>query len=98
MVTTLKLKRTTKIERFIESLFLAGSSGVKPLELSNKINTKNITKYAYDLKKKGVHLHTGINYRITNINDATAAFHLLNNYRTERGATALPLEFLGDWK
>jgi len=87
-----------KIERFIESLILAGTSGVKPLELTNKIQTNNISKYAYDLiNKKGISLHTGSVYRITNLSNAIAALKLLNYYRVKRGAVPLPDELLQEW-
>ena len=61
------------------------------------VKTNNITKNLYDLRKKGVYVCTGETYKITNINDATAALNLLNQYRSKRGANSLPLELLEAW-
>jgi len=92
-----KPKNITKLERFLESLIIAGKDGVNPQELTLRLKTNNITKYPYDLKKKGVYITTGKVYKITNINDATAALTLLNQYRTKRGVSTLPEELLEGW-
>jgi len=92
-----KSKRITKTERVLETLIIAGKDGVSPQELTFKIKTNNITKYPYDLKKKGIYITTGQAYKITNINDATAALTQLNQYRTKRGMNKLPEELLEGW-
>jgi len=93
-----KSQRITKTERVLETLIISGSNGVNPQDLTIKIKTNNITKYPYDLQmKKGIYIETGTVYKLTNINDATAALNLLNQYRTKRGVSTLPEELLETW-
>lgn len=91
------IKKPYKIELFIESLLFAGSSGIKPPETALKLNVNNISRYAYGLNKKGITTLTVGNYKIANQHNAKLAIELLNQYRTERGVSPIPVEFLEGW-
>jgi hypothetical protein len=91
------IKQPYKIEDFIQSLLFAGSTGVNPQEIALKLKVNNISKYAYNLNKKGITTLTTANYKIANLHNAQLAFELLNKYRRQRGASTIPIEFFEEW-
>ncbi|MBV1882258.1 MAG: hypothetical protein KUG82_11530 [Pseudomonadales bacterium] len=90
-------QRTTKFERFMETLLLAGRDGAHPLQLAMALQSNNISCYAHKLRSKGVSLKTTPHYSLVGLNDAEKVLDLLNEYRSKRGSHDLPSILTAGW-